>query len=305
MRIVIIMEIMNELTHKHRLAMLADTITANVQAAILEDLGGLGVNAQDFTVQLIRSTQLAEARIISREHAVICGIPWVEECFKQIAPSVTITWQVKEGEIVSANQTLCTLNGRAQEMLSAERCALNFLQTLSATATATKIYTDEIAGTKARIMDTRKTIPGLRIAQKYAVVVGGGLNQRIGLYDGILIKENHIAAAGSIEAALLEANKIAAQQGHALSIQIEVESLTELERALSAGAQLILLDNFDTALLKAAVALNANRAILEASGGIDLSNVKEIALTGVDRISIGSLTKNIKAIDLSMRFSNI
>ncbi|NBX00482.1 MAG: carboxylating nicotinate-nucleotide diphosphorylase [Methylophilaceae bacterium] len=293
---------MNELISKR---LLAETIKANVNAAIIEDLSGTGTDAKDFTAKLIAPNLLAEASIISREAAVICGIPWVEECFKQIAPSITIFWQVKEGESVKSNQTLCTLKGQANEMLSAERCALNFLQTLSATATATKQYVEAISGTKAHILDTRKTIPGLRIAQKYAVAVGGGLNQRIGLYDGILIKENHIAAACSIEAVLAEANKIAAQQDNHLSIQIEVENLAELESALNAGATLILLDNFDTCMLKAAVALNCNRAILEASGGIDLSNVRDVALTGVDRISIGSLTKNIQAIDLSMRFSNI
>lgn len=299
------MEFMNELISKQVLTQLAETIKANVNEAIIEDLSPSGSHAKDFTAKLIAPNQLALASIISREPAVICGIPWVEESFKQIAPSAAINWQVKEGESVKANQTLCTLKGKAHEMLSAERCALNFLQTLSATATATKQFVEAISGTKARILDTRKTIPGLRIAQKYAVTVGGGLNHRIGLYDGILIKENHIAAAGSIETVLAEANKIAAQQGNNLSIQIEVENLVELECALNAGAQLILLDNFDTVLLKEAVALNANRAILEASGGITLSNVREMALTGVDRISIGSLTKNIQAIDLSMRFSNI
>jgi nicotinate-nucleotide pyrophosphorylase (carboxylating) len=299
------MEFMNELISKQVLAQLAETIKANVNEAIIEDLSPSGSHAKDFTAKLIAPNQLALASIISREPAVICGIPWVEESFKQIAPSAAINWQVKEGESVKANQTLCTLKGKAHEMLSAERCALNFLQTLSATATATKQFVEAISGTKARILDTRKTIPGLRIAQKYAVTVGGGLNHRIGLYDGILIKENHIAAAGSIETVLAEANKIAAQQGNNLSIQIEVENLVELECALNAGAQLILLDNFDTVLLKEAVALNANRAILEASGGITLSNVREMALTGVDRISIGSLTKNIQAIDLSMRFTKI
>ena len=296
---------MNELISKQVLTQLAETIKANVNEAIIEDLSPSGSHAKDFTAKLIAPNQLALASIISREPAVICGIPWVEESFKQIAPSAAINWQVKEGELVKANQTLCTLKGKAHEMLSAERCALNFLQTLSATATATKQFVEAISGTKARILDTRKTIPGLRIAQKYAVTVGGGLNHRIGLYDGILIKENHIAAAGSIETVLAEANKIAAQQGNNLSIQIEVENLVELECALNAGAQLILLDNFDTVLLKEAVALNANRAILEASGGITLSNVREMALTGVDRISIGSLTKNIQAIDLSMRFTKI
>ncbi len=299
------MQFMNKFTSKQVLVTLTQAIRANVDAAIMEDLNGAGSEAKDFTAKLIAPSQLAQASIISREHALICGIPWVEECFKQIAPSVTIAWQVKEGEVVEANQTLCMLKGKAHEMLSAERCALNFLQTLSATATATQQYVEAIKGTKTRILDTRKTLPGLRIAQKYAVTIGGGLNQRIGLYDGILIKENHIAAAGSIEAALAEANKIAGQHGNDLSIQIEVENLVQLESALNAGATLILLDNFDITTLKAAVALNANRAILEASGGISLSNVREIALTDVDRISIGGLTKNIQAIDLSMRFSNI
>jgi nicotinate-nucleotide pyrophosphorylase (carboxylating) len=284
---------------------LAETIKANVLAAIIEDLNGAGKDSKDLTAQLIPSGRIAQASIISRENAVICGIPWVEECFKQIAPSVNITWQVKEGESVRGNQTLCILKGNAREMLSAERCALNFLQTLSATASVTKQYVEAINGTRARILDTRKTIPGLRCAQKYAVSVGGGLNQRNGLYDGILIKENHIAAAGSIDAAIAEANKIATQHSNDLTIQIEVETLEELEIALNKGARLILLDNFDIKLLKEAVALNGNRAILEASGGIDLSNVREVALTGVDRISIGSLTKNIRAIDLSMRLLNI
>ena len=299
------MQFMNELSSQQEFMQLTNAIKANVSAAIIEDLSATGAKAKDVTAALIAPNQLAKASIISRESAVICGVPWVEECFKQIAPSVSIDWQVKEGEAVSPNQTLCTLTGKAQEMLSAERCALNFLQTLSATATLTKQYVDAVAGTKARIMDTRKTLPGLRIAQKYAVTVGGGLNQRIGLYDGILIKENHIAAAGSIEAAISAANRIAAEQGNGLSIQIEVENLDELNSALNAGAKLILLDNFDLPTLQAAVKLNAHRAILEASGGIDISNVKAIAQTGVDRISIGSLTKNIQAIDLSMRFANI
>ena len=299
------MQFMNELSSQQEFMQLTNAIKANVSAAIIEDLSATGAKANDVTATLIAPNQLAKASIISRESAVICGVPWVEECFKQIAPSVSIDWQVKEGEAVSHNQTLCTLTGKAQEMLSAERCALNFLQTLSATATLTKQYVDAVAGTKARIMDTRKTLPGLRIAQKYAVTVGGGLNQRIGLYDGILIKENHIAAAGSIEAALSAANRIAAEQGNDLSIQIEVENLDELNSALNAGAKLILLDNFDLPTLQAAVKLNAHRAILEASGGIDISNIKAVAQTGVDRISIGSLTKNIQAIDLSMRFANI
>lgn len=273
-------------------------IENNVRTAIEEDVG-----INDYTAQLIHAEQQAEATIICREPAIICGIPWVEACFKQIAPNANIEWLVSEGDEVLANHLLCKITGNARQILSAERCALNFLQTLSATATVTKKYVDAIQGTHARIMDTRKTLPGLRIAQKYAVSVGGGLNQRLGLYDGILIKENHIAAAGSIQAVLNEANTIAA--GTNISVQIEVENLHELETALQAGAKLILLDNFDIPSLKKAVEINQKRAVLEASGGIDLNNVREIALTGIDRISIGSLTKNIQAIDLSMRFANI
>lgn len=273
-------------------------IENNVRTAIEEDVG-----INDYTAQLIHAEQQAEATIICREPAIICGIPWVEACFKQIAPNANIEWLVSEGDEVLANHLLCKITGNARQILSAERCALNFLQTLSATATVTKKYVDAIQGTHARIMDTRKTLPGLRSAQKYAVSVGGGLNQRLGLYDGILIKENHIAAAGSIQAVLNEANTIAA--GTNLSVQIEVENLHELETALQAGAKLILLDNFDIPSLKKAVEINQKRAVLEASGGIDLNNVREIALTGIDRISIGSLTKNIEAIDLSMRFANI
>ena len=273
-------------------------IENNVRTAIEEDVG-----INDYTAQLIHAEQQAEATIICREPAIICGIPWVEACFKQIAPNANIEWLVSEGDEVLANHLLCKITGNARQILSAERCALNFLQTLSATATVTKKYVDAIQGTHARIMDTRKTLPGLRSAQKYAVSVGGGLNQRLGLYDGILIKENHIAAAGSIQAVLNEANTIAA--GTNISVQIEVENLDELETALQAGAKLILLDNFDIPSLKKAVEINQKRAVLEASGGIDLNNVREIALTGIDRISIGSLTKNIEAIDLSMRFANI
>jgi len=206
---------------------------------------------------------------------------------------------VTEGELVSANETLCEISGKARALLTAERCALNFLQTLSATATITRRYVEAIANSKACILDTRKTLPGLRLAQKYAVTVGGGMNQRLGLYDGILIKENHIAAAGSIEAVL----QAARNSSKNAPIQIEVESLSQLKIALDAGAKLILLDNFGLSDLRKAVSLNAGRAILEASGGIDLANVREIALTGVDRISIGSLTKHVQAIDFSMRFN--
>ena len=262
------------------------TIEADIRHALEEDIG-----SGDVTAQLVPAGELATATIISREHAVVCGIPWAAAVFRHVSGEIVIDWQTQEGEAVSAGSTLCAL-------LTAERCALNFLQTLSATATATRRYVDTIAGTNARILDTRKTLPGLRLAQKYAVRVGGGMNQRIGLYDGILIKENHIAAAGSIEAVLTNARALNAN----VPIQIDVETLEQLQSALEAGAKLVLLDNFDPATLKEAVRINAGRAILEASGGITLGNVREIALTGVDRISIGGLTKHIQAIDLSMRF---
>ena len=266
-----------------------------VQAALDEDIG-----TGDLTAQLIPNTQLASATIIVRETAVICGIDWVNACFKQLDANVEIDWRVTEGERVIANQTLCEIKGLARTLLTGERCALNFLQTLSATATEAKKYVDAIAGTAAQILDTRKTIPNLRLAQKYAVIVGGGHNQRLALYDGILIKENHIAAAGSIRAVMTQAFLLDAHK----TIQIEVENLDQLKEALDAGATSILLDNFNNTLLHEAVRLNdalGKRAILEASGGITLENVREIALTGVDRISIGAITKNIQAIDLSMR----
>ena len=277
---------------------LQDTIDGAVRIALEEDIG-----SGDLTAQLIPVTQSAKATILCRESAIICGIPWVESCFQQIAPETRIQWQIAEGERVSPNQILCEINGNARAMLTAERCALNFLQTLSAVATITRRYVDAVAGTQARILDTRKTLPGMRLAQKYAVTVGGGMNQRLGLYDGILIKENHIAAAGSIEAVLQAARDVnAGMATPPVPIQIEAETLQQLQTALAEGAELILLDNFNLQDLRDAVGLNAGRAILEASGGIDIDNVREIALTGVDRISIGSLTKNVRAIDLSMRF---
>lgn len=271
------------------------TIEADIRHALEEDIG-----SGDVTAQLVPAGELATATIISREDAVVCGIPWATAAFRHVSKEIVINWQVKEGDVVRAGSILCTLSGPARALLTAERCALNFLQTLSATATVTRGYTDAIAGTNAHILDTRKTLPGLRLAQKYAVRVGGGVNQRIGLYDGILIKENHIAAAGNIEAVLANARALNAN----VPIQIEVETLEQLQSALDAGAKLVLLDNFAPAMLKEAVRINAGRAILEASGGINLDNVREIALTGVDRISIGGLTKHIQAIDLSMRFQH-
>jgi nicotinate-nucleotide pyrophosphorylase (carboxylating) len=275
---------------------LAAHIERNVEAALAEDVG-----SGDLTAQLIPAAQMAHATIISREAAVLCGTAWFEACFRRLDAQVEIKWFANDGELVAAEQTLAEISGNARALLSAERPALNFLQTLSATATATRQYVDLIGDTHASIMDTRKTLPGLRIAQKYAVKCGGGENQRVGLYDGILIKENHIMAAGGIREALTQAAKIAPP---GVSIQIEVESINELEQALASGAKLILLDNFDLETLRAAVKLAGSKAELEASGGITLETVRAVAETGVHRISVGSLTKDIKAVDLSMRFEN-
>lgn len=273
---------------------LEDAIAENVRTALTEDVG-----SGDLTAQLLPSDLPATARVISREAAVLAGRPWFDACFKALDPDCTLTWLASEGESVEAGALLVEVSGQARALLSAERPALNFLQTLSAIATQTRAYVEAVAGTQARILDTRKTLPGLRQASKYAVRMGGGRNQRIGLFDGILIKENHIAAAGGIAAALFAAQKLVTP---GVSIQIEVESLAELEQALHAGARLVLLDNFSTGMMHEAVRLTAGRAELEASGGVDLDSVRAIAQTGVDRISIGALTKNIRAIDLSMRF---
>lgn len=273
-----------------------DLVNQSVFTAMLEDIG-----SGDLTAQLIPEENTAEATIISREDAVICGIDWFEACFHHVNKDIKIKWLVNEGEKVSTNQLLCKITGNARAMLTAERCALNFLQTLSAVATHTRLYVLAASGTNVDILDTRKTIPGLRLAQKYAVTVGGGSNQRLALYDGILIKENHIAAAGSIAAALTQAAKL----NKGTSIQIEVENLDELQQALNGGATSILLDNFSLSDMREAVLFNENNgklAILEASGNVNLSSVRAIALTGIDRVSIGALTKNIRAIDLSMRF---
>lgn len=269
---------------------LAD-IERQVRNALEEDIG-----TGDVTAHLVPEHQQAVARVISREAAVLCGSAWFEACFRLVDARLQITWHVQEGAAVQPGQLLCEIRGNARALLTAERCALNFLQTLSAVATATRRFDEATAGTRAAIMDTRKTLPGLRLAQKYAVTVGGGKNQRIGLFDGILIKENHIAAAGGIVPALR-----AAQATTGIPIQIEVESLDELQAALNAGAKLILLDNFNLEQMREAVALTAGRAELEASGNVTLDTVRAIAETGVDRISIGSLTKNIRAVDLSMR----
>ena len=277
-----------------KLANLSLHVRANVRAALDEDIG-----SGDLTAQLIPEDTPARATVVTRENMVLCGTLWFEECFITLDPQCQINWLFKEGDVAEAGQILCEIQGDARAMLTAERPALNFLQTLSATATLTLRYVEATLGTRAKIMDTRKTLPGLRIAQKYAVRVGGGHNQRIGLFDGILIKENHITAAGSIRAALEAAEKLAPPGA---TIQIEVENLEELREALAAGAKLILLDNFSLADLRDAVAFNAGRAELEASGGVNLQSVQDIAKTGVDRISIGGLTKDVRAIDLSLRF---
>jgi nicotinate-nucleotide pyrophosphorylase (carboxylating) len=275
---------------------LKTTVDANINAALAEDIG-----PGDWTAQLIAGDERAQARVITRNDAVICGAPWFDACLRKLDPAVDIEWEVSEGAKAAAGQTLVRIRGNARALLTGERTTLNFLQLLSAVATATRRYVDAVAGTRTKIVDTRKTLPGLRIAQKYAVKTGGGTNHRIGLYDGILIKENHIAAAGSVEAALSAAAKVAPP---GVWTQIEVENFGQLEAALTAGAKMILLDNMNTGQMAQAVKIAAGRAELEASGGITLENVREIALTGVDRISIGALTKDIKAVDLSMRFED-
>jgi nicotinate-nucleotide pyrophosphorylase (carboxylating) len=273
---------------------LAAEIDRAVSAALAEDVG-----PGDWTAQLTPPDRTARAVIVCRVGATLCGEPWVDACFRKLDPDVSIRWLVPEGAAVSAGTRVCELAGRARALLTGERTALNFLQTLSAVATMTRRYVDAVAGTRAAIVDTRKTLPGLRLAQKYAVRCGGGTNHRLGLYDGMLIKENHIAAAGGVRAALEAAAKIAPA---GVWIQIEVETFDQLDAALAAGATMILLDNMSPDEMRQAVRRTAGRAQLEASGGITLDTVRAIAETGVDRISIGSLTKNVKAVDLSMRF---
>lgn len=270
-------------------------IADDVRRALTEDLG-----AGDVTAALLPADSSSAATVITREDAVLCGTAWFDAVFAQLDSSVRISWLEQDGDDIQAGQELCRLCGPTRALLSGERCALNFLQTLSATATATRRYVAAIAGTGAQILDTRKTIPGLRTAQKYAVRCGGGRNHRMGLYDAILIKENHIAAAGSIERAVSSARQL----HPGLSIEVEVENLAQLSQALAACTDIILLDNFSIDDLPAAVALNAGRAKLEASGGITLDNVRAIASTGVDFISVGSLTKHVHAVDLSLRLDS-
>jgi nicotinate-nucleotide pyrophosphorylase (carboxylating) len=255
----------------------------------------------DLTAALVPAAQRADATIITRDAAVICGQPWVKEVFRQLDSSVRVNWRVTEGANASPDEAICELSGPARPLLTGERTALNFLQTLSAVASATRACVEAVAGTRTRILDTRKTIPGLRLAQKYAVRVGGGTNHRIGLYDGILVKENHIVAAGGITAAVRRAR----EQGATVLLEVEVETLAQAEEAMAAGADRLLLDNFDIAAMREAVALRNRKSpqtTLEASGGIHLETLRPVAETGVDFISIGALTKHIRAVDLSMRF---
>ena len=262
--------------------------------ALEEDIGG-----GDLTAGLIDPRRIARAQVLARESAVLCGSAWVQAAVLQLDPQARLTWHVRDGERCAANQVVLEMHGRAHALLTAERTALNFLQLLSAVATKTAAYVQAVQGTRAQIVDTRKTLPGLRLAQKYAVRMGGGINHRIGLYDAVLIKENHIAAAGGVAQVLEQAAKIAAQAGF---IEIEVETLDQLREALDVGARMVLLDNMSTAMLQEAVRVNAGRAILEISGGVTLGGVRALAETGVDRISIGALTKDVQAIDFSMRF---
>lgn len=273
---------------------LAAEIERNVRAAMAEDLG-----SGDLTAPLIPSGKRVRATVLCRQKAVLCGQPWFEACVRQLDPSAKISWVAREGADVAAGTRVCSVEGEARALLAAERVALNFLQTLSGVATATRRYVEAIAGTRARIVDTRKTLPGLRLAQKYAVRTGGGSNHRIGLYDAMLIKENHIAAAGGVRKAIQQARGL---ERSGAWIQVEVESLDQLREALDAGATMILLDNMSADQMREAVKVAAGRAELEASGGITLENARVIAETGVDRMSVGSLTKDVKAADFSMRF---
>lgn len=273
-----------------------EEITRNVQSALREDLGEAG----DLTASLVPEDERLRAEVVTRENAVLCGTQWFDACFWALSPEIEIKWFARDGDRLCSNDKLCEIKGNARAILTAERSALNFLQMLSAVATQTRCFVDAVTGTAAKIVDTRKTLPGLRIAQKYAVKCGGGINHRLGLYDGILIKENHILAAGGIAAIVKEAQIIATS---AAFVQIEVETLEELELALNAGANMILLDNFTLEQTKQAVSMarHYKQTIIETSGNVTLQTVYQLAKTGVDRISIGALTKNIQAIDLSLR----
>ncbi|WP_323906391.1 carboxylating nicotinate-nucleotide diphosphorylase [Aeromonas veronii] len=288
--------------------MFQQDVSRAVRAALLEDLGDALTTldqpdaSADITAQLIPADRMATARVITREAGVFCGQPWVDEVFlqlkAQLGGEVKVEWKVQDGEVLSPNQELFRLHGPARLLLTGERNALNFVQTLSGVATLTARYVAELEGTDCRLLDTRKTIPGLRTAQKYAVTCGGGKNHRIGLYDAYLIKENHILACGGIAEAISEARHL----NPGKPVEVEVESLAELEQALVAKADIVMLDNFDVAMMREAVAINQGRAKLEVSGNVTLDTLAEFAATGVDFISVGALTKHVRALDLSMRF---
>jgi nicotinate-nucleotide pyrophosphorylase (carboxylating) len=268
-------------------------VSQTVSTALREDVG-----SGDLTAQLIPADRTARATVITREDAVLCGIAWFDEVFRQVDSRVRVTWSARDADRVRADQQLCTLEGPARSLLTGERTALNFLQMLSAAATVTRKYVDTVAGTKCRILDTRKTIPGLRVAQKYAVRCGGGTNHRIGLFDAILVKENHIAAAGSIASAVAESRRLNSK----VLLEVEVENLAQLREALDARVDRVLLDNFSLDQMREAVKLTSGRTELEASGNISLETLRTVAETGVDFISVGGLTKHVRAVDLSMRF---
>jgi nicotinate-nucleotide pyrophosphorylase (carboxylating) len=270
-----------------------ELIAEQARYALAEDLGG-----GDLTAALLSPEDRSAVRVVTRESAVLCGCAWFDAVFRELDPDIRIQWQAVDGDRISPAETLCRLEGNTRALLSGERTALNYLQTLSGTASKARQFADAVAGTGVRVLDTRKTLPGLRLQQKYAVVCGGCYNHRLGLYDAMLIKENHIQAAGSISAALEAARALEA----GVSVEIEVEDLQELEEALGAGARRILLDNFSLDELRRAVALTGGRAELEASGNVSLDRVQAIAQTGVDAISVGALTKHLRAVDLSMLF---
>ncbi|PSV02234.1 nicotinate-nucleotide diphosphorylase [Photobacterium leiognathi subsp. mandapamensis] len=292
--------------HKHdssaRLAYLKQLlpleITRTVADTLREDLGGEIDPNLDITAGLIPADSQGVATIITREHGVFCGKMWADEVFKQLGGEVTIEWHVEDGDVVEPNQILCTLSGPSRILLTGERNAMNFIQTLSGCATLTAQYVKQLEGTNTRLLDTRKTIPGLRSALKYAVTCGGGFNHRIGVFDAYLIKENHIIACGGIKQAITTAKQLNPNK----PVEVETESLDELKQAIEAGADIVMLDNFNLEMMREAVAFNAGRVALENSGDITLNNIRECAETGVDYISVGALTKHVKAMDLSMRF---
>ncbi|ATV45341.1 carboxylating nicotinate-nucleotide diphosphorylase [Pectobacterium brasiliense] len=280
------------------LARIAQDIPASVQLALREDLGGIVDANQDITALLLPDNETASARIITREAGIFCGTRWLEEVFSQLGNTTTIVWHVADSDAITPNQTLCDITGPAKQLLTGERTALNFLQTLSGVATEVSRYVAVLQGTRTRLLDTRKTLPGLRTALKYAVSCGGGDNHRLGLSDAFLIKENHIIAAGSIKNAVEKAQSLRSD----VPVEVEVESLDELQQALEAGADIIMLDNFSLDNIREAVNTTQGRALLEISGNVTLDTLRGYAETGVDYISVGALTKHVQALDLSMRF---